>query len=419
MSAQLANLGLRALTLSVKFVFIIALAATLPPEQVGIYGLITVTVSYSIYILGLEFHTFSAREISDQPKSKWPNILINQGLFFSFTYPIALSLIYILFFVKVLPGDIMFGFFLITILEHLSSELVKLLVVLEKQLLSTTIIFTKQALWPLFFILWSWVEPNKANISTLITFWIYGTLASIAIGVVPLLKLDWKETPVKIDIIWIKRGIIVATPLLLSTLATRSLFTLDRYAFETLNGLTLLGAYSVYFGIASAIISFMESGVFVFYYPKMIKAYKTRERLEFLTISEQLVKQSAIWLTLLTIGAITFGTIAFQFFQNKIYNENIGLFIGITISVFIYSIGYIFQYGLYALHKDKIIIYSNTLGLAIGTVTFLLLSRYTDYWAVTIAILLANSSTTFVKAKEWYRAKTEFVGTSKSHHYTT
>src|SRR5690606_20991975 len=137
-------------------------------------------------------------------------------------------------------------------------------VAIERPLLATLIIFIKQALWALCFAITMWLAPEFRNISDLLLFWIVGSALSIVIGIGPLLKLDWKGALTKIDWRWIRTGAMIAIPLLLSSVAVRSLFTFDRYAFEALNSLALLGAYSVYMGVASAMLSFMESGVFVF-----------------------------------------------------------------------------------------------------------------------------------------------------------
>lgn len=98
MTIQLLNLGLRAVTLAVKFAFILALAVFLPPEEVGLYGLITVTVSYSIYFVGFEFYTFSTRDLVARPRSEWSRLLSNQLVFFGLMYVVVLPAFSIVFF---------------------------------------------------------------------------------------------------------------------------------------------------------------------------------------------------------------------------------------------------------------------------------------------------------------------------------
>lgn len=75
---RLANILLRALTLSSKFLLVFYLAKFLEPAQLGLYGLFAATIGYALYILGLEFYTFSTREFIKTPSSEWGNYLKSQ-----------------------------------------------------------------------------------------------------------------------------------------------------------------------------------------------------------------------------------------------------------------------------------------------------------------------------------------------------
>tara|TARA_Y100001934_G_scaffold277292_1_gene375751 strand:- start:20446 stop:21681 length:1236 start_codon:yes stop_codon:yes gene_type:complete len=404
---QLLNLGLRAVTLAVKFAFILALAVFLPPEEVGLYGLITVTVSYSIYFVGFEFYTFSTRDLVARPRSEWSRLLSNQLVFFGLMYVVVLPAFSIVFFLEMLPWSVMAAFIALVVLEHLSTELMRLLVAIEKPLLATLVIFIKQALWALCFAITMWLAPEFRNISDLLLFWIAGSALSILIGVGPLLKLDWRGVLTKIDWRWIRTGAMVAIPLLLSSIAVRSLFTFDRYAFEALNSLALLGAYSVYMGVASAMLSFMESGVFVFYYPRMMKAYKEQNMSEFEHAYSKLAKQSAIWLTFLMVGAAIAGVIVFPMLEETIYYDNLTLFFAIIVSMAIFIGGYVFQYGLYTTTRDKSIIVANLAGLAVAAIALVMIAQHTSYWAVTIAMTIGSGVATLLKYRKWRLTRKE------------
>lgn len=407
MTIQLLNLGLRAVTLAVKFAFILALAVFLPPEEVGLYGLITVTVSYSIYFVGFEFYTFSTRDLVARPCSEWSRLLSNQLVFFGLMYVVVLPAFSIVFFLEMLPWSVMAAFIALVVLEHLSTELMRLLVAIEKPLLATLVIFIKQALWALCFAITMWLAPEFRNISDLLLFWIAGSALSILIGIGPLLKLDWRGVLTKIDWRWIRTGAMVAIPLLLSSIAVRSLFTFDRYAFEALNSLALLGAYSVYIGVASAMLSFMESGVFVFYYPRMMKAYKEQNMSEFEHAYSKLAKQSAIWLTFLMVGAAIAGVIVFPMLEETIYYDNLTLFFAIIVSMAIFIGGYVFQYGLYTTTRDKSIIVANLAGLAVAAIALVMIAQHTSYWAVTIAMTIGSGVATLLKYRKWRLTRKE------------
>lgn len=408
MRLRLINVSLRGLTLAIKFILIICLAVYLPPEEVGLYGLIAVTVSYSIYFVGFEFYTYSTRDLVGKPKSDWPRLISSQVIFFGIMYLFVLPILSLLFLFGHLPLELLAGFLVLIVLEHLSSELMRLLVASENPMLATVVIFIKQALWAVFFILAMWKFPATRNIETLLLFWIVGTALAIAVGVAPLLRLDWKNSVVSPDWKWVKRGILVALPLLISSISARAIFTLDRYAFEAFNGLALLGAYSVYMSIAAAMLSFMESGVFVFFYPRMMKAYKRGDFSEFESVYKKMEKQAYLWMLVLIVFISSSVPVVFSLISESIYYDNIFLFYGMLTAVSVFLVGYIYQYALYATLQDKSIITANVVGLASASVVVFMVGYYSSYWAVTSAMIVGCAVSGLIKYSKWKTSRLDF-----------
>jgi len=377
----------------------------LPPEEVGLYGLITVTVSYSIYFLGFEFYTYSTRDLVGRPKGEWPRLISTQVIFFCVMYLLVLPLMSLIFILGLIPWELMAGFLALVVLQHLSAELMRLLVVMEKPFLATIIIFIKQALWAVFLIIAMWLFPEARNIETLLVFWVIGVGLAVIVGVRPLLKLSWARSKIRPDWKWVRSGVLVALPLLISTVSARALFTFDRYAFEAYNGLALLGAYSVYMSIAAGLLAFMESGVFVFHYPKMMKAYKNNNAVEFSDTFKKMIKQSFHWmLALLAIMSIIV-PIIFSFLSENIYSKNIGLFYAILIAMSVFLVGYILQYALYTTSRDKTIIVANISGLVVAAISAIILGQYNPYWSVTIAMIAGCAISGLIKYRYWTAVK--------------
>lgn len=408
MRLRLINVALRGLTLAIKFFLIICLAVYLPPEEVGIYGLIAVTVSYAIYFVGFEFYTYSTRDLIGKPKSDWPRLISSQVAFFGMMYLLVLPALSLLFLFGNLPLELLSGFLVLIILEHLSSELMRLLVAAERQTLATIIIFIKQGVWAIFLVLTMWMFPATRNIETLLLFWIFGAALSIAAGVAPLLKLDWKRSNLSLDWKWVKRGIWIALPLLISSISARAIFTLDRYAFEALNGLALLGAYSVYMSIAAAMLAFMESGVFVFFYPRMMRAYKRGDFSEFKSVYKKMEKQAFVWLLALVVFISCSVPIIFSALSEKIYYDNIILFYGMLFAVSVFLVGYVYQYALYATLQDRSIIFANVIGFGVASVMAVVVGFYSQYWAVTSAMIVGCAVSGSIKYSKWRASKSDF-----------
>lgn len=409
MNYQFLNVSLRVVTLATKLILILFMAKYLPPEEVGLYGLITVTVTFSIYFVGFEFYTYSTRELIGRSKNEWPKLIAAQVIFFVLLYLLVLPWISLVFIFDLIPQKFILACLVLIVLEHLSAELMRLLVAMEKPLLATMVIFIKQGLWSVCFIVVMWLYPSVRSIEFLLLFWVAGVLLGIVFGVIPLLKLGWTRYDIRPNWTWVKKGIWVAFPLLISSVSARALFTLDRFAFEAMNDLALLGVYTVFVSIASSLLAFMESGVFVFYYPKMVKAFKSRDFTTLLTTYSKLIKQSLFCLVVLAIFGCIFMTLIVGFIENKIYSENINLFYGILISILVFIVGYVFQYALYATSNDKAIVISNVFGLFVFVVILAIVNAQSTYWAVTCAVFAGSFASGLIKYSVWKKVKIDLL----------
>ena len=95
---RLLNLALRGLSMGSKFVLIIFLARYLSVEDIGLYGLVVATVSFSVILLGGEFYTYSQRELLSVDKNKWCWILQHQSLATMALYLLILPLQLLIFY---------------------------------------------------------------------------------------------------------------------------------------------------------------------------------------------------------------------------------------------------------------------------------------------------------------------------------
>ena len=58
---------LRSLSLGSRFILLFVLARLLKPSDVGIYGLMTATIAFSVLVLGGDYYTYSQRELMAGP----------------------------------------------------------------------------------------------------------------------------------------------------------------------------------------------------------------------------------------------------------------------------------------------------------------------------------------------------------------
>lgn len=363
--SRLINVSLRGGTLVCKFLLIFFLAKFLPPEEVGLFGLVVATIGYSFFVVGFEFYTYSSRELLGARKEKWLPIIRDQWVFFAISYALFLPLL--LFATGVyFPSWNYVGWFLVLLLfEHTAQELNRLLVVMSEQLVASLVLFLRSGAWAIVAVLLMGYVQEARNLEFVFLVWSVGAGAACALGVAKILQLDKSSWSGKIDWRWILRGVKIAFPLLIASLAIRGLFTFDRYWVESAVGLDVLGAYVLFVGIAFSIVSFLDAGVLAFLYPRVVASAKESDERKF----KKNMKELAVTLVLATVVmaaiVLLFSPFVLGWIGKEIYLDNFYLLQWLLLAVIIYAASMAPHVGLYAKHCDKAILYSQALGLLV------------------------------------------------------
>jgi hypothetical protein len=93
---RLVNIGLRGTTLCTRFLFVFFLARYVTPASVGYYGLFTATVSYALYLVGLDFYTYNTRELLRVPREQHGRMIRDQAVLAAGLYALFLPLAWVL-----------------------------------------------------------------------------------------------------------------------------------------------------------------------------------------------------------------------------------------------------------------------------------------------------------------------------------
>lgn len=362
---RLANVGLRGSTLASKFFLVLLLARLLEPEEVGLYGLIIVTVAYALYLLGFDFYTFTTREIIHRDRSEWGGLLKNQGAFSALLYLVFLPALSIVFYLDLLPVRLAGWFFLLLVLEHVNQELGRLLIAISKPLTASVLLFLRSGLWAFAIAALMFAWPESRSLSTVLLGWSIGGTAAALLGLISLHNLDLGGWDSKVDWTWIRKGVRVAVPLLIATLAIRGVHTVDRYWFEALVGLDTLAAYVLFMGMSTALMSFLDAGVFAFLYPALIQHWKQGSAANFCESLHRLVIQTAAITVGFAICAMFALPLILDWLDRPVYTENANLFVWLMLATVLFAVSMVPHYALYAQGKDKHLIASHLLALPV------------------------------------------------------
>ncbi|MEC9483934.1 MAG: hypothetical protein UMU75_11555 [Halomonas sp.] len=412
------NLGLRSSTLLAKFALIFLLAYFLDPADVALYGLMAVTIAYSIFGLGFDFYTFSTREIVGSEPDQWMRYLRDQGIFFGLTYTGVLPLLSLIFMLGLLPWWVAPWFFALVLLEHLAQELNRLLIAMSRQLLASFVLFLRSGLWALAIVALFWLWPEYRSLRFVFAAWTLGALAACLCGSLAFLSLDRMSLKMPVDWQWIRQGVKIAVPLLVATLAIRGVFTFDRYWVQSLASTEVLAAYVLYAGVANAVMSFLDAGVFVFLYPRLISAFKGLDGVKFRSGMRGLLQQTALVTLLLVISAAILIHPLLIWLDKNAYIENVNILYVLLLAIGFYALSMVPHYGLYAMSQDRHIIYSHVSTFLVFVALAATLTQWNSVYGVPLALcgafslMLIHKTLAYIVLKSrlpWMNAEATFA----------
>ncbi|WP_313130862.1 lipopolysaccharide biosynthesis protein [Stutzerimonas nitrititolerans] len=369
------SVALRVGVLVAKFLLIIALANYFEPEDVGMYGLFVGTVGYFVFAAGFDFYVYSNRELISTAKERWREMLRDQAVFYLVAYIVVMPFLLGLFYFNVLPIAYAGWFIVILVVEHLTQEATRLAVAISRPLLSSVISFVRAGLWVVVLVVWMYFFPEHRTLDILFGFWLVGGLLAFLLSLSVVLSLDKTRSLASINWQWIKLGIKVAFPFFLGTMALHGIFIFDRYAVKFISSLEILGAYVLFLGIANALMSFLSAGVFIFYYPKMIEAYKEKNRNLFFSALRSMGIQVLVFSGVFSLVVMVCIDPLLIKVGKPVYMEYSYILPWLLLAFSLQAFSMLPHYALYAAKNDRPIIVSQFISLPLFLVFVVLLAR--------------------------------------------
>lgn len=365
------------------------LAIFMTPEDVGYYGLLTATIGWTIYFVGWDFYTFSSRELIENRSTDIAGLLGNQLALYAGTYLLISPAIVLVFVTNVLPSQYALCFVLLIVLEHLGLELGRILVALSHPLISGVMLFLRGGAWCLVLLAMFALFPHMRGLDMVMASWVAGSATGLAVGLLSLWRPLVSSPKFTLNPRWVARGLAVALPLMLASLAIRGIFTFDRFWMQSLGGPTVLGAYVLFAGIATALVSFIDAGIVDFAYPRVVRAAKLGNSADYKREMRHLT--ASVILAVAVLGLCCWGgfVLFLPFLHNPAYSENAYLLLPILGAMALYGLSTAPHVGLYAHGKDRVIVTSQLLGLGVFVAVVLglgpLLGPSTIPWALIAA----------------------------------
>jgi O-antigen/teichoic acid export membrane protein len=285
---------------------------------------------------------------------------------------------------------------LLLVLEHISQEINRVLVVIHKQIQASTVLFIRKALWMFPVLCFIYIDKSYASISFILWSWIAGCFVSILVGVFSINKNITMSSLPALDSVWIKKGLKLAGLFLIATLCLKGLTTFDKYSIEVLGGKETLGIYVLYMTIVFGAYSFLDPAVYSFLYPRLLSSYNKDMKTFNKTFRE--LFYSTVFVGLL-IGIIIYLTtpVLLSWIEKEEYISYLNILYVIIVAGYVSNLEVIPHYYLYAAKADKWIICSYIFSLCVFLIIVFIGEHENALETVSYALLSAYLSILFIK----------------------
>ncbi len=387
-----ASVALRAITLLSRFSLLFLTAKALTPYEFGFFGLFAALVVLFQYVAGAEFYVYSARTLLGRRQFNVSDVLLSHGILLLCTALLIciLYVVFLLFFAD--NGWASVGYFLIPIFvfELVGQECGRLLVVLGKPFGAGVVMFFRSGLWAVFMSVLLFFFPDDIGLKDLLFAWMLGGLVAAALSLILIKErlltggarrfLGWH---------WVWLGFGTSLPYWLSSLSLKAIGASDRFLFEGLVGSYVLAAFVLYAGIAGAIGSFLDAGVFSYLYPKVMSAWESGESAIFKSILRKMLFSAFVFSVLGSVFILlVFPYIKF-FIQNDVYFEYMGILFLLLLSQVVFSLSMVAHFALYAQRLDRAVFACHIAMLPIFFCSVYAVSFYSSIYAVPAGVFFA------------------------------
>ena len=402
---RLANVGLRGLSMGSRFFLIFALAKLLSPAELGLFGLMVATISFSVLVVGADYYIYSQRELLARPIEKWSFVIQHQIKAQLLLYVVLLPAQLIIFAFNLIDWQYALWFFTILILEHIAQEINRLLIAMHKQLMASWILFMRTGIWILIVIPIMFFYEQYKNLTTLYLAWSIGSTTAIIMGVIAIKAIlpAWKREPTNYS--WLKKGFRVGGLFLIATMCFKGLLTFDKYAVEAFSSTETLGVYVFYIGIVMGLYNFLEPSVFSFLYPKMLQSYQTKEKNQFNKVFQELIISTLLLSSIMAVVIWFMAPFIIDWIDQPVYTEHLGSLKFLIVAGFISAVGYIPHYALYAMKGDRWIITAHITALIVFFISLSVVELSNSIQTVALSLSLAFLWMVIVKTVGYKQVK--------------
>lgn len=372
------NLALRACAVASRFAVVMLIARYATPSDMGVYGLMAVTISISLYLLGMDFYVYNTRELLARSEKDRLPLVRDQFVFHMIGYSVVLPLLLIVFGTGILNWGVIAWFYLLLILEHLCLETNRLLIAFSRPVRANLALFVRAGTILLTIVGVALIENGTVPLEAIWLAWVGGLVAGLTTGLVSLRDFEWKRVlSVPMDWPWIRRGLRTALPFLGATVALLGVQYTDRYFLKQYHGESAVGVYTFFASLANVVQVFTYSGITMIMYPRVVAAYQSGALHEYRALMRKMAVRIATAVIVLAAIAAMLIRPALWLVGHEAYASNLSIFWIMLLSTSLFALADIAHYPLYVRGRDRALVLATLAAFLVGlTANVLLVPGY-------------------------------------------
>ncbi len=359
-----ANLSLRVLSTLARFFILAFITKEMGVDQAGKFALFMASSLLLGQLIGLDYYTFSFREIAAAPDTESiMRVIRSQMVLYGCTSLVGVVFALVPFFLGFIEWQYLFVFIGVTFLEQGSQELYRVLVALRQPVSANICNFMRMGLWVVPVIALAVYRPMLASLWTVFIGWLVGGLLSIALSVIVLsrhielrLEGDWDHWGL------VRHGVRVAMPFFAGSLFTNLIEYSDRYFIGGFLGEPEVGAYAMLRSIANFTPLAVYFAIYELKFPDLIASFRHGEPLEF----RRRVRSFAVSAAVLACGCAAVSALAIQpilaFMDEPRLSSGVGTFYLLLVGAVFVSASTGLWFLLNAMSEDAAILRASILG---------------------------------------------------------
>lgn len=342
-----------------KFALLLSISKHGSLESLGIFGIFVSSVMFLNYLQGIEFHTYSAREIISQPLQMRATVIWNQIIVHLVTYLFILPMALLVFWGGFLSWEFLWLFYLIVIVTHIGQEIQRILIFISKPVESYAVAFFVHGFWAYLAVANIFLLQQSVNLAIIFKFWVVSASFGIILGLVLLRGQQFFDTSrfilqQKI----ITDGLRVSYKFFLCVIGFKMIEVSDRYFIQHFYGDTMVGVYTLFSGVTNVAQELVYTGVVVLIFPTMVKNFNEGDFSGY-SDQESKMKTGVIVSSFLAATLVLLSMyILLGYLEKPIFMANFNTFIVLLVSVTILNLSLLPHYILYSHSKDSEIMWS-------------------------------------------------------------